>query len=425
MTGSPALGAYLALSAVAEPAARLILRRRAARGKEDPARLPERRGWAGEPRPEGTLVWLHAASVGEATSALPLIDALGAARPGIWVLLTTGTRTAADLVGARLPSFARHQFAPVDTRASVRRFLAHWRPDLALWIESELWPRLIWQTAADGVPMALVNARISEQSARRWARAPAMAPALLGRFGLALTQDPETADRLRALGMAPEAVREGRSLKSAVLPAETAAEALSTAEAALAGRPVWLAASTHPGEEAMAFAAHQAMPEASLLVLAPRHPDRGDEIAGLAEAAGLPHVRRSRGEMPGPSTRVWLADTLGEMGLWYRLAPAAFLGGSLVPMGGHTPFEPAALGAAILHGPHTENFQPAYGALACAGGAWALADAAELGPAVAHLLGDPEARRTMIAAAAQVRAQQTPDLPALAETLLGLMAGAA
>ncbi len=421
MTPSAALALYLATSAAAEPLAARLLARRAARGKEDPARLGERLGHPGQPRPAGPLVWLHAASVGEATSALPLIAALAEAGDRR-LLLTTGTRSAAETVGPRLPQGALHAYAPVDTRAAVRRFLAHWGPSLAIWVESEIWPRLMVETARAGVPMALVNARISERSARGWGRVPAMARALFGRFRLVLAQDGESAQRIAALGPAGLTVETFGTLKSAVVP-EADPAALDAARAALTARAVWLAASTHEGEEdALAEAVAQLPPE-TLLILAPRHPERGAAIAESLAARGLAIARRSQGETPKPATRIWLADTLGEMGLWYRLAPVAFVGGSWAARGGHTPFEPAALGTAILHGPRTENFAEAYAALAAAGGAREVAEPRALAAAVTALLAQPEARARMAAAAAEVRRRATPDLPALAARLRALEAG--
>ncbi len=419
MSRSAALGLYLAATAVAEPAVRRLLARRAERGKEDPARLAERFGEAGRPRPAGRLLWLHAASVGEATSALPLAEALLETARDAHLLLTTGTRSAAETVGPRLPARALHQYAPVDTRAAVRRFLGHWRPDLALWVESEIWPRLMVETARARVPMALVNARLSEASARGWARAPRMARRLLGLFRMVVAQDGETARRLVELGLGEARVETGANLKSLVVP-EADPAALAAAAADLGDRPRWLAASTHEGEEAAVAEAAARLPAATLALLAPRHPERAEAIAGLLARAGLTVARRSRGETPAPDTRVWLLDTLGEMGLWYRLAPVAFVGGSLVPRGGHTPFEPAALDTAILHGPHTENFAPAYAALAEAGGAERVADGAGLAAALARLLEDEAARARMAAAAKRLRDATAPDLDALAARLLAL-----
>ncbi|MEM9735016.1 MAG: 3-deoxy-D-manno-octulosonic acid transferase, partial [Pseudomonadota bacterium] len=388
---SLALQAYLATTALAHPVARLMIRRRLARGKEHGRRWPERLGEPSLPRPEGTLIWLHGASVGEAMSALPLIEAFR----GTACLLTTGTVASAARLAPLLPEHACHQFAPVDSRKAVTRFLAHWRPDLAIWIESVFWPCLMTRTARAGIPMALVNARISEASARGWARVPGMARRMLCGFGMIRAQDGETVARLVALGAEPARIREVGNLK-ALVPVPWSDQArLEAMQAALAGRAVWLAASTHPGEDEIVLEAHAALPGDALLILAPRHPERGARLAEMLAARGLPAARISAGEVPDAQTRVILADTLGEMGLWYRLAPVSFVGGSLTDRGGHTPFEPALLGSAILHGPHTANFAPAYSLLAELGGAVAIEDARALREAVASLLADPAGRQAL------------------------------
>lgn len=416
---SPALTAYLAASRLGDTVAPGVLRRRLARGKEDPARLGERLGRAGLPRPGGRLVWIHAASVGEAVSALPLIG--GLSDRGLRVLLTSGTVSSAGHLAGKLPERAVHQFAPVDTARAVRGFLDHWRPDLAVWVESELWPRLVVETARRGVPMALVNARLSAASARRWGRLRGMARHLLCSFGTILAQDEETVARLRGLGVG---ARFAGNLKALVpAPACDPAE-LAALGAAISGRPTWLAASTHPGEESAALAAHRQLRGAvgrPLLIVAPRHPERGGEVARMAAEGGLCVARRTAGEVPDATTDVMLADTLGEMGLWYRLAPVAFVGGSLVPVGGHTPFEPAQLGCAVLHGPHVANFAPAYAALDGAGAALLVGGADELARAVAALLDDVGRAERMRSCARQVHSRLKPDLDAIADHLVGLM----
>ncbi len=413
---SLALRLYLLASRLAGPLAGPILRRRARRGKEDPARLSERLGHPGAARPAGPLVWLHAASVGEATSALPLVAALRDARPGLAVLMTTGTVTAARRMAEMLPGRAIHQFAPVDTCAAVRRFLGHWRPDLAIWVESEIWPRLIHETARAGTPMALVNARISEKSARGWARLPGMARALFGAFAEITAQDGATVGRLAGLGVT---ATRGANLKALVPPLPCDEAELARMEAAFGDMPLWLAASTHEGEEEAVAEAAAALPEVRL-VLAPRHPERGDSVEALLRARGLTVARRSRGEEPGAAS-VYLADTLGEMGLWYRLAPVAFVGGSLVEMGGHSPFEPAALGCAVLHGPQVANFAPAYARLDAEGAAREVAGSDDLAESLRTLLGDPAALRAMTAAAGSVLADMAGDLAPLVARLLALV----
>jgi 3-deoxy-D-manno-octulosonic-acid transferase len=424
MTGSLALSLYLAASRIAGPVAGLWLARRAARGREDPVRLTERMGWAGAARPQGQLVWLHGASIGEGLSMLPLIAELRRQAPGVGCLVTTGTVSSGRQLADLLPEGCIHQFAPVDTSTAVRRFLDHWRPDLAIWVESEFWPGLMSTTARRGVPMMLVNARVSARSARRWARVPGMAAAMVRLFRYVVTQDAATAGRLVAMGADPARVRQGGNLKALTpVPGCDAAE-LERLRMAFAGRPVWLAASTHAPEEAAAAVAHRAAVGSLpglLTILAPRHPERGGEIADLLAGQGLLVARRSRGETPEPLTEVWLADTLGEMGLWLRLAQATFVGGSIAPVGGHTPFEPAALDSAILHGPQTGNFAPAYAALDGAGGAREVADGAEMGAAIVALLGSEAPRRAMADAAKAVRKRQQPDLAALAREGLGMM----
>jgi 3-deoxy-D-manno-octulosonic-acid transferase len=415
---SPALAAYLLASRLADPLAPVLLRRRLSRGKEDGARLAERLGRAGLARPTGRLVWLHAASVGEANSALPLIDALGRCMEAAF-LLTTGTVTSARRMAGALPAGAVHQFAPVDTRRAVGRFLDHWRPDLGVWIESELWPRLVFETARRGVPMALVNARLSAASFGRWRRLPGMARRLLGSFRTVLAQDGETVERLRALGVE---ARFAGNLKALVTVPGCDEDELAAMRAAIGGRPVWLAASTHPGEERVVLAAQASLRDRHrpLLILAPRHPERGDEVARLVADGGLGAVRRSAGGVPGEGTDVWIADTLGEMGLWYRLAPVALVGGSLVPAGGHTPFEPVQLGAAVLHGPHVANFAPAYAALDAGGGAVAVVDAAALSAEVGRLIDDPSAAGALGDRARAVHEGLKPDAAAIARELAGL-----
>ncbi len=424
MTGSPALAVYLAASRLAGPLAHWLLARRMADGREDPLRLGERLGRAGVVRPEGRLIWLHGASVGEALSMLPLIAELRRQAPEATVLVTTGTVTSARRMAELLPEGCIHQFVPVDTHGAVRRFLDHWRPDLAIWVESEFWPGLMVATARRGTPMMLVNARVSARSARRWAMARGMAAALVRLFRRIVTQDAETAARLVAMGADPKRVRKGGNLKALIPAPGCDAAELEALRTTLAGRPVWLAASTHAPEEAAVAEAHRVVARAMpglLTILAPRHPERGEAIAEALTGQGLTVVRRSQGEVPGPETDLWLADTLGEMGLWLRLAPVAFIGGSIAARGGHNPFEPAALGAAILHGPQTGNFAPAYAALARVGGAQSVADEVEMGVALAALLGSETARRKMTDAAEAALRRLAPKVAALAREALALI----
>ncbi len=383
MPRSLALALALGAAELAQPVARRVLARRLKAGKEDPDRLGERLGIPGRDRPPGRLIWFHAASVGEALSLLPLVEAVLEAAPDAHVLLTTGTRTSAALMQARLPARAIHQFVPVDTGPAVRRFLGHWRPDLAIWTESELWPRLITATRARDVPMLLVNARLSDRSARQMRRLGAYAASLLARFDAILAQDDLQAERLLRLGAPAQRVTVTGSLKDSAQPLPHDAGALRHLMRLTAGRTVWLAASTHPGEEEIVVAAHREARRTHhglMLVLAPRHPDRGPALAAWLRDAGWIVAQRAAGEDPDRRTEVYVAHTLGEMGVWYRLWAVSFVGGSLVPgIGGHNPFEPALLGSAILAGPHVENFGAVYARFRRAGALVQVHDPEALG----------------------------------------------
>jgi 3-deoxy-D-manno-octulosonic-acid transferase len=364
-----------------------MLRARAGRGKEDPARIGERHGRASRARPSGTLVWLHGASVGESIAALPLVAAI-LEKQDRHVLVTTGTVTSARLMGERLPPRAFHQYAPLDSPASVRRFLGHWRPDLALFVESEFWPNLILETHARGVPLALINARISERSYRGWSRAGALAKRLLSSFDECLAQDDATGARLKALGA--QSVNVSGSLKADAAPLPVDESALEQFRAAIGPRPLFLAASTHPGEETLLLdVALKLRATNALTVIAPRHPVRGAEIEADAIAMGLIAGRRSTGSLPKSTTEVYIADTLGELGLFYRAAPFAFLGGSLIPHGGQNPLEPARLGTAVITGPYTHNFEETFRVLLAAQGDGLVRTAEDLHAAVARLIDDP------------------------------------
>jgi len=381
----------------ATPLVGLLLARRLKRGKEDAERLRERYGHAGAPRPKGPLVWLHGASVGEMLAVLPLMDRLR--ERGFKVLLTSGTVTSARLAASRLPPDIIHQFVPLDSPLFIRRFLEHWRPDLVLLVESELWPNVLTEVNARRVPLVLVNARMSPKSFANWQKVGSSVAALLGRVDLCLAQGPEDGDRLRQLG-APRVLVTG-NLKFDAPPPPVDLEAFDALRRASQGREVLIAASTHPGEEEIILAAHQrlAAERSNLLTLiAPRHPERGPAIAALANEAGCPAVLRSDERLPDEATAVYVADTIGEMGLFYRLGDVAFLGGSLAIRGGQNPIEPIKLETAILHGPHVTNFSELYRELDASEGAAEVTDADSLAAAASSLLGDREARTRMIEA---------------------------
>ena len=387
-----ALRAYRLLSAAATPFAPLLLAQRLRQGKEHRKRLPERRGLARRTRPNGPLVWVHGASVGEMTAVLPLIERIAA--PGLSVLVTSGTVTSGGLAAQRLPRGVIHQFVPLDLPRYVRRFLNHWRPDLALFVEQDLWPNMIVEASRQGVPMIVVNGRLSEHSFRRWRLLPAMIAGLLERFDLCLTGTADDAARFGALG-ARHVIATG-NLKFDGPPPPAAPAELKALRAAIGNRPAIAAASTHAGEESAVIAAHgrlRAHFPGLLTLIAPRHPERGPGIKELAVAAGLRAALRSRGEKPDAATDIYVLDTMGELGLIYRLAPMVFVGGSLVPHGGQNPIEAAKLGAAILYGPHVANFAEIYGALDAARGAELVADADRLAAAYGAWLNDPAARQ--------------------------------
>jgi 3-deoxy-D-manno-octulosonic-acid transferase len=400
------------------PLVQAHLRRRVALAKEDVGRLGERLGRAGAPRPAGRLAWLHGASVGEALTVLPLVDALLAARPGLQILLTTGTVTSARAMAGRLPPRARHQYVPVDLPGAWRSFLDHWRPDLAVLVESELWPNLISQTRARRVPMVLLNGRLSERSHRRWMRAPGTAKELLAAFEICLAQSAADGERLRDLGA--RQVRVVGNLKHAAAPLPFDSLALKKLQSAVGGRPAWLAASTHPGEEELMLDVHRhvAVDVPDLLtIIAPRHPERGDALARMIRTQGLAVAQRSSGETPSTECQVYLADTIGELGLFYRTARVAFIGRSLVEGGGHNPLEAARLGCPPLVGPHTGNFREIMEQLLAQHAAQRVADAGQLAEAVALLLVDPQARDELAARARTVAERESGALSAVLDAL--------
>lgn len=397
---TPLLTAYGLAGRALVPFVPLLLARRARQGKEEVARRGERYGRAGRARPNGPLVWIHAASVGETNAVLPLVRRIAAG--GTTVLLTTITVTSAEIAARQLPPGALHQYAPLDIVPFVDRFLAGWRPDLALFVESELWPVMTLRLKALGIAQIRVNARMSERSFARWRKLRAARPLFEGTT-LALAQSEGDALRLRALGL-PE-VRSVGNLKFDVPPPGADPEALAAVSAMMAGREIFVAASTHEGEETIVAAAHRnlrARRPHLLTVIAPRHPVRGAALRDALAAGGLAVALRSRGEPVTPETDIYLADTLGELGLFYRLAPVALVGGTLVPVGGHNPIEAARLDTAILHGPHVQNAAEIYAALDRGTGTGPVGDANELADALAALFADPRriADRARDAAAA-------------------------
>ncbi len=388
------LRAYRMAAILAQPFLPLFLANRERKGLEDGSRMAERRGFPSRARPGNSLAWVHGASVGEVISLLPVVERL--TQRGIRVLVTSGTRSSATLIARRLPPGAFHQFMPLDTPRYIRRFLNHWRPDIALFAESELWPTSIIELCASDVPLILVNARMSDKSFNRWQRFPGTIRSLLRCITLCLTQSLEDAHRYARLGAPHVAVTGNLKFDAPAPPADQ--RAVAQMSGLIAGRPVWLAASTHPGEDEIVLSAHIALMQRYpdlLTIIAPRHPHRGRDIAALADQAGLSSALRSEGLLPDQAVQVYIADSIGEMGIFYRLSPVVAMGGSFVPHGGQNPIEPIKLGASILHGPHIHNFKEVYSFLDHEGGALLVSDGQYLAEAVADMLASPDLMRDM------------------------------
>jgi len=382
-----ALLGWLVLTFVIQPILPWHLKRRLKRGKEHPTRWREKLGHTSTPRPEGRVIWLHAVGLGEVLALRGLILGLQKQAPGLNFLVTSGTRASAEVFGRNLPPRTIHQFAPLDAPGPARRFLAHWRPNLSIWAEQELWPGLVYRTDRTGIPLALVNARMNKAAFERRERGAALYRDILPRFKLISAQEAETAEHLAALG-APLVQVHG-SLKPVAPPLADQPNDRTALEKALKNRPLWLAASTHAADEALALAAHierlHSVPE-SVLFIAPRMPDRAPEILSAIKAAGLTVAQRSTSDPLTPETQVYLVDTFGEMGLFYRLVSTAFIGGTMSDIEGHNPWEAVRLGCAILHGPRTANFAADYAQLA-KGGAAQMTNTPN---ALAAALSDPE-----------------------------------
>jgi 3-deoxy-D-manno-octulosonic-acid transferase len=343
------------------------------------------------------VIWVHAPSVGEFIASRDLIAELLAKLPAVTILVTTVTATGAAAVArANIPRVI-HQFFPADVPVAVGGFLDHWRPEMAVFVEADIWPHIVTMAAEQGVRLALVNARPS-RTRRRLRRTMG---ALLSRFALVTAQDAGVAEGIVALGLPPDRVHAVGDLKADAAPLPDVAEMRLGLAGAIAARPVWAAVSTHEADEAEVLTAQAALIRShagAMLILVPRHPERVVPLRAACEAAGLAVAQRSRGEVPGEGTAVYLADTIGETGIFFRLSRIVFLGGSFGEEGGHNPFEPLRLGAALLHGPKVRHFAQAYATLDAIGAAVRVADGQALGAAVAVWLDDPEALERAITA---------------------------
>lgn len=415
---------YGALANLAAPFAYRKVAAKLTAANVAPARIRERTGHATAPRPAGPLVWFHAASVGESVSILALVTRMGRDDPALNFLITSGTATSAEIVASRMPPRTQHQFAPLDSAIYLRRFLGHWAPQMAIFVESELWPQMIVKTAKTGIPMALLNARISASTARSWARIPATARRLLALFSMIKTQTDDTKNVLISLGSNPETTGHGPNLKAAAAPLPHDPLALAALRAAINNRPLWVASSTHPGEEEIILKAHEialAQIPDLLLILVPRHPARADDIRSMITAANMGQTRRSAGQNPETATQIYLADTMGETGLWYALSPLVFLAGSLSDVGGHNPYEPAQSGAAILVGPNVANFAETYAELDKSGGCLRVNNADDIGAAVISLLTEPAQLSSLRASARRFAQAQETGLDGITQDLFDLL----
>lgn len=410
------------LTTAATPAVKLLLKLRTMRGKEDAYRMNERLGFPVLARPTGTLIWCHAASVGEMMSALHLLRALRTQRPDITIMLTTGTVTSARMAAQKLSAGMFHQFIPVDVPNAAERFLNHWKPDMVLWMESELWPHLITGIGARGIPLVLLNGRISERSARSWRRYPRLRRALFSCFTHIYAGSLRDTERFGALGAHQVQWVGNLKYDAPALAAETST--LSGLSSLFGQRTVWCAASTHEGEELMIAEAHRIIAETIpdlLTVIAPRHPGRGPDIARKIEAAGLSVARRSEGMGPSASTSIFLADTMGELGNLFRLCEVVFVGGSLVKRGGHNLIEPARLNCALITGPHMFNFTDIYNDFVNAGAIETVSDVSSLARSVSRLLTDADLRTERVNAASTVVSSESGATRTILKSLLHLM----
>lgn len=421
---SPALILWRLLTRLLQPLAPRLLDARVKQGKEDPARVDERLGRATVPRPGGELVWLHGVSVGETLSLLPVIERLHRQRPDLTVLVTSGTLTSATLLAQRLPVGVIHQFSPVDTPGAVTGFLDHWQPSLAVFVESELWPNLILEARRRGVKLVLASARITEKTVAGWRRFPGAAREILSAFDRVMPQDEASADRLRSLGARIDG-HVNLKLSGEAPPHDAAA--FTRLSAAIGDRPVVVAASTHDGEEIALVRALDKLADRLCLILVPRHPARSAEIAAALERDGYRFALRSQGREPDRDTDLYLADTLGEMGLFLRLADVVVMGGSFSaalekpPVGGHNPLEPARLGKPAVTGPDMSNWAAVTGALVEAGGLAVVEAPWDLPAVIVPLLADDAAARAMGERGRRAAAEAGSGLDRLWDTLAPLL----
>lgn len=402
---------------------RRYIEKRKKMGKEDVKRFNERVGRPTKPRPDGRLIWLHGASVGESISMLPLINRLLEIYPDAHVMVTTGTTTSAEVMAKRLPERAFHQYLPIDNPVFAARFVRHWQPTIALWFESEFWPAMLSTIKRRNIPLILINGRISNKSFKRWQQFDFVIKELLDCFTACLGQSEEDAYRLRALG-AKDAMCLG-NLKYAGLPIPVDEEKKKEIQDEIGERPVWLASSTHSDEEVKIgrhlkdlLAKHSGL----LTIIAPRHPNRGVEIQNaLREKYQLNVALRSANEDISPETEVYIADTIGEMGIWYELCPIVFIGGSLIPHGGQNFMEPSRCRDAVIVGPHMHNFTDAMNRAKRADGIIQVDETVDLIDMVDQLLSNKELLEAKRSLAYNWATSEAKVLDGIAEKIQGYM----
>jgi len=404
-----AIKAYFLFSKINGHLYRHLINKRRAKGKEHATRYIERFGIYSTQRPAGKLIWFNAVSVGEALALRPLIDQLIATDKSLHILVTTVTVTSAEVLEKTLPKRATHLFSPVDTESATRKFLEHWKPNLAIWCESEIWPRIIHETSAAGIPMLLINARISDNTAKKWLKMKASVCWILSQFDKIFVQIEQLEKLLIEIGVHRNRICISGTTKEDLNGLPYDANELTDLQDLAGGRHIWIAASTHPGEEEIAMQAHLAVREkhspTSLLIIAPRHPERSEKIIGLARKLNLNLAVRSNRDTIAESTDVYIANTIGEMGLWYALAKTAFIGGSLANIGGHNPYEPIASHTAVITGPNTYNFSEVYESLHKCKGCALVYDEMSLAKAVITLSDDTT--RSAMVEHAQASVQDT------------------
>ena len=349
---------YRGLTFGLSPFAPFLYRHRLAKGKELPGGARERFARNLPTRPEGTLVWMHGASIGESKLLLGLSNLLTAHDRELHILFTSQTASSAGVIRASLPENAQHQMAPIDTPAAAARFVSHWQPDLCIFAEGEIWPNLVLASTKSGAKTALINARMTEKSLQGWRRFSKTATKLFSSFDLILAADKQTAAGLSDFTKIP--VRASGNLKAALATRQHTSHVLAEDDALKAfaqGDKIILGASTHAGEEELLLKAMELLDSPARLILAPRHIDRAAEIEARVKASGKAYALRSSGETVSSETQIIIADTFGEMDLWYGLADQVYLGGSAKPgIGGHSPLEPLSFGHGVITGPYADNF---------------------------------------------------------------------